>query len=41
MGYIRKHKHGIRSGFEATVIMAFIFSICPTIMILASSAYYL
>ena len=39
MGYIRKHKHGIRSGFEATLLIAGILSISPFIMMVAASSY--
>jgi hypothetical protein len=32
MGYIRKHKEGIRSGFELMFIMAGILSVSPLII---------
>jgi hypothetical protein len=39
MGYIRKHKHDIRSGFEATLLITGILCLCPVIMMVAASSY--
>ena len=39
MGYIRKHKEGIRSGFELMFIMGGILSVSPLIIYLQSSAF--
>jgi len=39
MGYIRKHKHDIRSGFEATLLITGILCLSPFIMMVAASSY--
>ena len=35
MGYIRKHKESLRSGFELFVVMFFTIGIAPALMFLA------
>ena len=39
MGYIRKHKEGIRSGFELVFIMGSILGVCPLIMYLQMNSF--
>lgn len=39
MGYIRKHREDIRSGFELVFIMGGILGVCPLIMYLQMSSF--
>ena len=39
MGYIRKHKDGIRTGFELLFIMAGILAVSPIIIYLQLNSY--
>jgi len=39
MGYIRKHKEGIRSGFEVVLLMGGVLGISPLIIYAASNTF--